>query len=229
MSENSVKMDDKLPNGWIKMDDERGRINYYSPTPRVQIHSKTALLQYQSKGKFREIDAETLEFGRRRKRKSNVEDSEVPVCQSPSSEYPETSLTQIGTSAEASSSSQLGPSFDETFSIPLLGERADISSLKFGVNTKDFFIEQVGEVTESPSTPSFRADVESSFIHKTGAVADSSFTPNDGAVSECSSIAKVGVGVVCSSKEPLHLFNSSFIIFFIPYLRLKQVQDVLSC
>ena len=76
--------------------------------------------------------------------------------------------------------------------IPLLGERADISSLELGVNTEDFFIEQVGELTESPSTPSFRADVESSSIHKAGAVADSSFKPNDGAVSGSSSIDKVG-------------------------------------
>jgi hypothetical protein len=50
------------------MEDERGRMNYYSPPPRVKIHSKALLLQYQKKGQFLELDAETVMFGRKRKK-----------------------------------------------------------------------------------------------------------------------------------------------------------------
>ena len=51
-----------LPPGWKRHINNRGRVVYFSPPPVTQIRTKSELLRYQNKGRYKELDAHTVNF-----------------------------------------------------------------------------------------------------------------------------------------------------------------------
>ena len=51
---------DNVPPGWKRTMNVRGRIQYESPAPVVNIRSKSQLLRYQKDGKFLELKAGSI-------------------------------------------------------------------------------------------------------------------------------------------------------------------------
>ena len=52
----------ELPEGYRKEVNERGRVIYISPPPHTRITNRAMLLDYQEKGKFLDLDAEKINF-----------------------------------------------------------------------------------------------------------------------------------------------------------------------
>ena len=61
-------MDHDLPVGWKRIYDEKGAVVYLTPSPQVKITKKSQLKYYQDKGRYLEMDAENLDFGKKRRR-----------------------------------------------------------------------------------------------------------------------------------------------------------------
>ena len=78
---------DNVPPGWKRTMNVRGRIQYESPAPVVNIRSKSQLLRYQKDGKFLELKAESVNFMVKRNRSlknyiildESINDSNPPV------------------------------------------------------------------------------------------------------------------------------------------------------
>ena len=51
-----------MPPGWKRHINNRGRVVYVSPPPTTQIRTKSELLRYQSKGRYKELDANNVNF-----------------------------------------------------------------------------------------------------------------------------------------------------------------------
>ena len=56
-----------LPDGWKRVEDEKGAIFYLTPPPQVKITKRSQLVNYHQRSRYLEMDPESLDFGKRRR------------------------------------------------------------------------------------------------------------------------------------------------------------------
>ena len=62
-------MDQKLPAGWKRVEDEAGLVYYVTRAPEVKITKRCQLETYHRKGRYLEMELSDLDFGKKRRMK----------------------------------------------------------------------------------------------------------------------------------------------------------------